>query len=74
MNEPSDDTREPDEGARSECDEPASATRKPRPGAYYYDDATGYEKYDPEEDEGETEGANENTDEGAGEEVNEVED
>ena len=33
--------------------EPESRPR-PKPGSYYYDDATGYETYSPEEDEEET--------------------
>ena len=33
------------------------------PGAYYYDDATGYEPYAPEEDEGEPEGASRDAEE-----------
>jgi hypothetical protein len=59
MNEPEDDTTEPDEGARPERNErvehEGEPRKQPRPGAYYYDDATGYEPYDPaseEEDEG----------------------
>ena len=47
MKERRDDTTEPDAESRP---------RRER-GAYYYDDATGYEPYAPEEDEGEPEEA-----------------
>lgn len=56
MNEPSDDTTEPDGDARGGRGGPPADPRRRRPGAYYYDDATGYEIYDPaseEEDEDE---------------------
>ena len=43
MSEQRDDTTEPDAGSRPE--------RKPKPGSYYYDDATGYEIYAPKRDE-----------------------
>jgi hypothetical protein len=33
-----------------ERDGPSRAERKPKPGSYYYDDATGYEIYDPTKD------------------------
>ena len=46
MTERRDDTTKP-------CDE--SRPARP-PGSYYYDDATGYEPYAPEEDEEEPEG------------------
>ena len=42
MNERRDDTTKPEAESR-----PAH-----RPGGYYYDDATGYETYTPEEEEG----------------------
>lgn len=42
MSEPRDDTTESGAGSRPE--------RKPKPGSYYYDDATGYEIYAPEQD------------------------
>ena len=38
-----DDTPNPDGLPQPECDKP--------PGSYYYDDATGYEVYDPTENE-----------------------
>ena len=46
MNERRDDTTKP--GA-----EKPEAGPRPAPGRYYYDDATGYETYRPEEDDGE---------------------
>jgi hypothetical protein len=46
VNERRDDTTKPGDESR-----PA-----PAPGRYYYDDATGYETYRPEEDEGEAPG------------------
>lgn len=42
----------------TEHEEPSPKERDPQTGSYYYDDATGYEVYDPEqddEDEGEDE-------------------
>ena len=48
MNERSDDTTERDEGALPESDDAAVRDGKRRPGGYYYDDATGYQVYDPE--------------------------
>jgi hypothetical protein len=65
MNEPEDDTTEPDGGARperNERDEREGAPRRPRPGAYYYDDATGYEPYDPATDEAPDAGEDEASD------------
>jgi hypothetical protein len=53
MSERRDDTTEQGESS--------SGNGEPRPGSYYYDDATGYELYDPAEDEDETE-SNEATD------------
>ena len=48
MDEREDDT--PDAGRPAPAED---ARRRGRgPGSYYYDDATGYEVYDPEEDEG----------------------
>lgn len=50
MSEQTDDT--------TEWDEPSRKEREPQPGSYYYDDATGYEIYDPakdDEEEDETE-------------------
>ncbi len=35
----------------TERDEPSPKERPPQPGSYYYDDATGYELYDPAKDE-----------------------
>ena len=49
MNERRDDITNPEAGSR-----PAR-----RPGDYYYDDATGYETYSPEEDEEDEEGRGE---------------
>lgn len=49
--------REPDDTPKR--DDATTAERERRPGDYYYDDATGYEPYDPaadEEDDGESEG------------------
>ena len=46
MNERRDDTTKPEAESRPE----------PGAGRYYYDDATGYEPYTPEEDEEEPEG------------------
>ncbi len=46
--------REPDDTPKS--DDATTNERGPRPGDYYYDDATGYEPYDPEADEEEEEG------------------
>ena len=43
MSQRRDDTTEPPERAR--------ADRERAPGDYYYDDATGYEPYDPAQDE-----------------------
>ena len=43
-----DDTTEPD-------DESGQESERPAPGSYYYGDSTGYEVYDPEEDEEEEE-------------------
>ncbi|HEX8000151.1 MAG TPA: hypothetical protein VF528_17315 [Pyrinomonadaceae bacterium] len=34
----------------TERDEPAQKEHEPQPGSYYYDDATGYEFYDPAQD------------------------
>lgn len=51
MNERRDDTTEPDEPS-GKGHQPASGHER-RPGSYYYDDATGYEIYDPEKDENE---------------------
>ncbi|HEX8457517.1 MAG TPA: hypothetical protein VF656_09485 [Pyrinomonadaceae bacterium] len=54
MSEPRDDTTEPRERDStppppgSEHDTPTG--REHAPGSYYYDDATGYEIYDPSED------------------------
>ena len=48
MNERRDDTTKP--GA-----EKPEAGSRPAPGRYYYDDATGYETYRPEGEEGEPE-------------------
>lgn len=48
MSERRDDTTEPGERA----DAPPTRERAPR--NYYYDDGTGYEVYDPSEDEDET--------------------
>lgn len=42
MSEHGDDT--------TERDAPSPAGSEPRPGSYYYDDATGYEIYDPSKD------------------------
>jgi len=42
--------REPDDTPKS-ADAP-TAERERRPGDYYYDDATGYEPYDPDADDG----------------------
>ena len=47
MNERRDDTTEPE------------AESRPAPGSYYYDDATGYEVFTPEEDEDDAEAAGE---------------
>jgi hypothetical protein len=47
MSEQRDDTTEQDESS--------SGASEPRPGSYYYDDATGYELYDPADDENEAE-------------------
>ena len=44
MNERRDDTTKPEAESRR------------APGAYYYDDATGYEPFDPDEGDGEDEG------------------
>ena len=44
MSEQADNTTEQDEPSRKK--EP-----EPKPGSYYYDDATGYEIYDPAKDE-----------------------
>jgi hypothetical protein len=47
---PEDDTTEPNA--------PSQKEREPQRGSYYYDDATGYELYDPaqdDEEQGETE-------------------
>ena len=49
---PADDTTKEPAGARRE-DEPAR-----EPGGYYYDDGTGYEVYDPSEEEQEGDGQN----------------
>jgi hypothetical protein len=49
MSEPRDDT--------TEGHAPSPASSEPRPGSYYYDDATGYEIYDPSEDEEDDESA-----------------
>jgi hypothetical protein len=58
MNEQRDDT--------TERDAPSPARREPQPShSYYYDDATGYEIYDPsaeDEDEDETDGSADNSD------------
>jgi hypothetical protein len=43
MSEQADNTTEHDEASRKE--------RGPKPASYYYDDATGYEIYDPSKDE-----------------------
>jgi len=51
MSERRDDTTEPDENA--------AAGRERAPQNYYYDDGTGYEVYDPAQDEGEADGGNE---------------
>ena len=48
MSEQRDDTTEQDESS-------SSGTSEPRPGSYYYDDSTGYELYDPADDEDEAE-------------------
>ncbi len=54
-----DDTPKPDGPPQPDGDAPSDMP----PGSYYYDDATGYEVYDPESDEeSEDEGAE--TDEG----------
>ena len=45
--------REPDDTPKPDCP-PTGAPARPR-GDYYYDDATGYEPYDPEADEDEDE-------------------
>lgn len=37
----------------TERDEPSPKEDNPRPGSYYYDDATGYEFYDPEQEDDE---------------------
>jgi len=50
---PADDTTKEPAGARREV-EPAR-----EPGGYYYDDGTGYEVYDPSEEEQESDGQNE---------------
>ena len=47
MSERRDDTTEQDEASRAE--------RERQPGKYYYDDATGYEIYDPAQDDEEDE-------------------
>lgn len=47
MSERRDDTTKPDE--------PSPKERERQPGSYYYDDATGYEIYDPAQDEEEEE-------------------
>lgn len=47
MSERIDDTTERDEPSRTE--------REREPGSYYYDDATGYEIYDPAKDDEEEE-------------------
>ncbi|MCA1555519.1 MAG: hypothetical protein LC747_02400 [Acidobacteria bacterium] len=52
MSEPRDDTTEP-----AELDAPPERERKPQ--NYYYDDGTGYEVYDPAEDNDEADGENE---------------
>ncbi|HEV2913936.1 MAG TPA: hypothetical protein VGX92_11710 [Pyrinomonadaceae bacterium] len=55
MSEHGDDT--------TERDAPSPAPSEPEPGRYYYDDATGYEIYDPSKDdegEGEDDDATEN--------------
>lgn len=56
MNEPEDDTTETHGDAPDARDAAEDAPRRRRPGAYYYDDATGYEPYDPASDEEENEG------------------
>lgn len=48
-----DDNREPPLQPKSEPD--------PEPGKYYYDDGTGYERYDPESDDEEENEANNQT-------------
>jgi hypothetical protein len=50
MSERRDDTTEPDE-------RDAPPTRERAPQNYYYDDGTGYEVYDPAEDEDEPDGS-----------------
>jgi hypothetical protein len=54
MSEPRDDTPE-----RSRAPRPAADPER-EPGGYYYDDGTGYEPYNPEDDDEErgTEGTN----------------
>jgi hypothetical protein len=49
MSEQRDDTTERDDASRPKSKE------KPERGQYYYDDATGYELYDPTDDEKEDE-------------------
>lgn len=39
----------------TERDEPSGDERERKPGSYYYDDATGYDIYDPEKDDEEDE-------------------
>jgi hypothetical protein len=39
----------------TERDEPSQKESAPQPGSYYYDDATGYQIYDPAKDEDEEE-------------------
>lgn len=57
MSERPDDTTEQDDPSRTE--------KERQPGKYYYDDATGYELYDPAKDSDEDEEENDQRDDAA---------